>query len=704
MSARDEDGGPRVTHVQGQGIQVGDGGRQYNQFGGTYIEKQVIQSAGPEPAQIVVGDIPQAPPAFQPREDLLSALGAASPGASIVTAVTGMRGVGKTQLAAAYARQRVNEGWRLIAWVNAETMHEARAGLWLVAQALGIETSQVSIEDVGRRVRGRVEAADDPRSLLVFDNVTDISALRPYVPAAGKAQVVLTSTSEGTANLGTPVAVDVFTEEEALAFLAERTHADEAGARELARELGYLPLALSQAAAVIDAQRLTSPVYLDRLRKFPLARYLPQADGDPYPRGLAESILLSVESVTGADPTGLCGPLLDTIALLSPAGVPRDLARTAGQAGLLDRAGPAASADVLEPDVHEAGVDEAEVDEAIGRLAGASLLAFGGENHSTVTAHRLVMRVTRERRAADGALVPIAAKVTRLLERSRQSIDAAWRDPAAARDFVQQVTALSEHVTGYLREQDRALAEELFTLRGWAQVYLHDLGNSHAQAIEVGQALVADCARLLGDADIPALAARNNLAQAYREAGRFDESIALFEQVMVISAREWGDTHASTLTARHNLAGAYQAAGRLDEAIALYEDVVAASVRTLGRADSRTLASRAALAGAYAAAGRTQQGVNLLLDTLVARQRAQGAGHPDTLMTLADLAGLFRQTGHLYQAVRDYREAVDGLTTALGAGHPSTVLVRGKLTSAEQDWQEERRRRAREAGEHPAGE
>ena len=65
--------------------------------------------------------------------------------------------------------------------------------------------------------------------------------------------------------------MDVFTEQEALAFLAQRTGRPmTAGARELAGELGCLPLALAQAAAVIAAQHLDYPAYLARLRAVPV--------------------------------------------------------------------------------------------------------------------------------------------------------------------------------------------------------------------------------------------------------------------------------------------------------------------------------------------------------------------------------------------------------------------------------------------------
>jgi hypothetical protein len=239
--------------------------------------------------------------------------------------------------------------------------------------------------------------------------------------------------------------------------------------------------------------------------------------------------------VTATDPTGLCGATLDLVSVLSPTGVSREL---------LYLSQPEATPDT--------------VDEALGRLASVSLLTFSADG-TTVTAHRLVMRVARERRVHDGTLPALDTRACELLASRRQSLGEPGQNRPTAREFVQQVTAVHEYLSPRLRDDD-PLAKDLLKLRLGALWCLNNLADSPAQGADLGELLVADHERVLGESHPDTLTSRNNLALAYRVAGRAGDAIPLFEAALAGFERVLGAEHPTAVKVRENLVKARHAA------------------------------------------------------------------------------------------------------------------------------------------------
>ena len=84
-------------------------------------------------------------------------------------------------------------------------------------------------------------------------------------------------------------------------------------------------------------------------------------------------------------------------------------------------------------------------------------------------------------------------------------------------------------------------------LRLWAAWFLGNLADSTAQAIMIGERLVADQERVLGPDHLDTLTSRNNLANAYGVAGRTEEAIVLHEQNLAARERVLGPDHPDTL-------------------------------------------------------------------------------------------------------------------------------------------------------------
>jgi tetratricopeptide (TPR) repeat protein len=615
---------------------------------------------------LTVGAIPREPPGFQPRADLLAELDEAAAGPLAPCSVTGVPGAGTTQLAAAYARATLARGSRLVAWVSARDRGSLLGGLAAVADAAGLSGGGAGSgsADRGQLVRRWLEA-DGERCLLVFDDVCDPETVRPFLPAGGAARVILTS--HRGPDLGTSVKVEAFSAEEAQALLAGRAGlADAAAAGPVAAELGYLPLALAPAAAVMAGRHLDPGTYLDELRALPAAPHLPgdslPGEGE-YPPGAVQAVRLSLDAARSADPAGLGAAVLEVISVLSGAGVRRDLLHFAGQLGVFGGRPVAAG----------------QVDDALEQAAGWSLLTFSLDGQ-VILVSRLVTQVIRAGLAGRRRLAGVCRAAAAVLEARAEAV-AGSPDRPAVRDVPEQVTALAEAARP-VSGTDEALTRVLLRLRFLALYHLIELGDSSEQAIAVGEPLTADLERMLGPDHHDTLNSRNSLAAAYQAADRPADAIALFEQTLVIRERFGGPEHPDTLTTQNNLAFGYQAAGRASEARLLFELTLAARERLLGPGHPSTLISRGNLAAAYRDEGRAEDALRLFEQTLKGREAVLGAEHPDTVTSRVNLAAAYREAGRLTDLIPLVEQILATRERLLGPGHPSTMAARNNLAAA----------------------
>ena len=121
------------------------------------------------------------------------------------------------------------------------------------------------------------------------------------------------------------------------------------------------------------------------------------------------------------------------------------------------------------------------------------------------------------------------------------SLDESWHeDRAAVRDLVEQVMAL-DSASAPCRD-DAGLDPPADPAPLVGRLLPEPLGDSAAQSIAIAESLLADQERVLGNDHPDTLTTRNNLASAYRDAGRTAEAIALHQQNLTDRSGCWATT------------------------------------------------------------------------------------------------------------------------------------------------------------------
>jgi tetratricopeptide (TPR) repeat protein len=234
-------------------------------------------------AQVKVQDsLPEDLPAFTGRSAELYAVraGLTAGGPVVVSAIEGMAGVGKTQLAVHAAHLLAAEGaFDKVLFVNLRGFHpdpaEPPAAPYAVLagflRLLGLSERQIPASP-DARVAAYRHCLAGTRTLVVLDNAADEAQVRPLLPyAEGCLALVTSRRSLLELDSATRVAVDVFTPAEAIDYLAEAVPgfgSDPKALSRIAARCGYLPLALGLVAGRIrGSSGWTLSDHADRLEE-----------------------------------------------------------------------------------------------------------------------------------------------------------------------------------------------------------------------------------------------------------------------------------------------------------------------------------------------------------------------------------------------------------------------------------------------------
>ncbi|WP_437105306.1 FxSxx-COOH system tetratricopeptide repeat protein [Streptomyces californicus] len=629
-----------------------------------------------------IGTVPSLATAFQPRDSLRNEVNAARArgSAAVLTQVlSGGGGVGKSQLAAAYAAEALHDGTDLVLWATAVEVQQVIA---LYAQAAVLVSAPGAMGDdpeVDARALLTWLATTGRRWLVVLDDIADPAGMSGWWPASriGTGWVLATTRLHDASLTGSGrrrVHVDVYTPEEADAYLRTRLsddaeHLIDDAVGDLTAALGHLPLALGHAAAYMLNQDLTCAEYLakfsDHTRS--LEQLLPEtADAEGYGRQITTTLLLSLDAAQQVEPAGLARPALELAALLDPAGHPLSVWKTPAVLSYLTEHMS------LPPD------DGRAQDAVTAEQAGAVLRVLHRyalinsdrrKENRAVRMHALTARAARQ-----GTL---ASTPPHLGRAAADALLQLWPAPDQPHpDLAAALRSNADHL--HQHTGDALWLPHSHPVLQQAGKSLADAGLSSA-AVEYWRKLAVASHRIHGDNHRETLLVRVNLTTALYEARRTAEALSLLQDVLRDQERVLETGHPDITNARANLAAFYQQAGRHHEAIPIQEKILAERETTLGSQHLLTLLIQSNLAASYGQAGRTAEAIPFQKAVIAGRERSLGRTHPETLTARNNLAMFYGQVGRLYEAINLIKKVLADRIEVLGSQHPHTISTRTTL-------------------------
>ena len=654
--------------------------------------------------------IPRPNPSFTGQEAYLERL-RTTLGGGTVTGITqpaglsGFGGIGKTELALAYAQvfgQDYSAGYFIVA--------DSTPALDFGLAKIGVPGLLEDADDTtiqSARHEALQQLASRDKLLLILDNVDEIvqtDALSKVFLALPTAHIILTCRHRDMGSNTVLVEVDKLDEQTGALYVLREGMGNETmgpwkwedfpesereGALALSRELDGLPLALHHAGCAMRGESLTAHEVLEsyRANRKRLLANRGNVGSVTHPDSVVVTVSLALERLQNKDPAA--AELVICCAFLAPTG----MFEWFFTENLLGMGSVLAESLTRFDDVR--------------RLALASGLVQRIAAEKRLVMHRLTQAVILDLPGANaetrlGDISNLATK--RLFEKGlyRMAIAQGEYSISEARSFLgdhdpETLTSMNNLASTYwsmgrhgdaLSLEEEVLSVSKSVLGDHHPATLTSMGNlastywsmgRHGDALSLMEEVLALQKTVLGDHHPETLTSMHNLASTYWSMGRHGEALTLQEEVLQLRKSVLGDHHPNTLISMGNLAGTYRSMGRHGDALALQEEVLSLHKSVLGDHHPDTLISMGNLASTYASYGRHEDALSLREEVLSLHKSALGGHHPFTLTSMNNLAGTYFSLGRLQDSAELMQACLKALESVLGVEHPDTIQTRANL-------------------------